>query len=398
VTRTLLGLAVFLVLLVRAPSASAYPWMIRHGHAQCASCHEDPMGGETLSGFGRAMGDTLLPTQWGQADAPSAKGQLLFGLEEPRALRLGGSIRYMTALYQAPRDGADGKFTSFPMQGDVYGQLRVGPVRVGGSLGVARVPLGSPHAQAAQITSNTEGERPMNLLSRSHWIGYDVSDRVLVRAGRLNLPFGIRLPEHVLWVRDATRTDRESDQQHGVAVAYHEGKLRGEVMAIAGNYQLRPDDFRERGYSLSAEYVLDRNLAAGVSSLITHAKQDRVLLNGQANTRQVHGLTARWAPLAPLAVLAEADVLFSSASSAGYAGLLQLDYEVVSGLHGLVTGEALDSGKRDGVAALPGAGDPRLGAWLSVGWFFFTHFDVRADLVLRQEAPVTFQSQVHFYF
>jgi hypothetical protein len=231
--------------------------MIRHGHAQCASCHEDPMGGETLSGFGRAMGDTLLPTQWGQADAPSAKGQLLFGLEEPRALRLGGSIRYMTALYQAPRDGADGKFTSFPMQGDVYGQLRVGPVRVGGSLGVARVPLGSPHAQAAQITSNTEGERPMNLLSRSHWIGYDVSDRVLVRAGRLNLPFGIRLPEHVLWVRDATRTDRESDQQHGVAVAYHEGKLRGEVMAIAGNYQLRPDDFRERGYSLSAEYVLD---------------------------------------------------------------------------------------------------------------------------------------------
>ena len=357
------------------------------------------MGGETLSGFGRAIGDTHLATQWGgKGDAPSSKGELLFGIDEPRALRLGGSIRYMSALYQAPKDGQDGNFTSFPMQADVYGQIRVGPVRAGGSVGFSRVPVGSEHAQAAQITSNTEGERPMNLISRSHWLGYDVSDHLLVRAGRLNLPYGIRLPEHVLWVRGKTRTDRESDQQHGLAVAYHEGKLRGEIMGIAGNYQVKPDEYRERGYSLSAEYMLDRRLGVGVNSLVTHAKQDRVLLNGKANTRQVHGVMARWAPLDPLAVLVEADAMLSSVSSGGYVALLQLDYEIVSGVHGLVTGEALDAGKPDGIQAGPGAGESQLGGWLSVGWFFFTHFDVRADLVLRQDAPVTFQSQVHFYF
>ncbi len=52
--------------------------------------------------------------------------------------------------------------------------------------------------------------------------GYDFADgQITVRAGHMNLPFGIRIPEHTMWVRQATLTDRESAQQDGVAFAYN---------------------------------------------------------------------------------------------------------------------------------------------------------------------------------
>jgi nicotinamide mononucleotide transporter PnuC len=36
-------------------------------------------------------------------------------------------------------------------------------------------------------------------------------------------------------------------QQHGVAVAYSGERVRGEILGIAGNYQIQPDDYRQRG-------------------------------------------------------------------------------------------------------------------------------------------------------
>ncbi|HYJ11210.1 MAG TPA: hypothetical protein VEX18_19440 [Polyangiaceae bacterium] len=47
-------------------------------------------------------------------------------------------------------------------------------------------------------------------------------------------------------------------------------------MAIAGNFQLRPDDYRERGYSAFVEVAPWDQFAAGVSSLVTHRELDTV--------------------------------------------------------------------------------------------------------------------------
>jgi hypothetical protein len=240
----------------------------------------------------------------------------------------------------------------------------------------------------------------MNLISRSHWLGLDIGDSVLVRAGRLNLPFGLRIPEHVMWVRSATRTDRESAQQHGVAVSYSHGALRGEVMGILGNYQISPDRFRERGYSAYAEYLLSTKVALGVSSLFTRAKDDRFVVAGYPNNRQAHGVTGRFVVLPQLALLAEADVLMSTSNKTGYAAVAQADYEFVQGFHAIGTAEVLDAGtyKLAPLDKFAGVGKPRFGEWISFGWFFLTHFDLRMDLVFRQNSPITFQSQLHYYF
>jgi hypothetical protein len=392
--RALIGSIPVLVVLGFANPAAAYPWMIRHGFAQCASCHTDPMGGETLTGFGRAMGDSVLATQWDGDDAPTSAAELFYGVDEPEWGRFGGSARWMSIL-SLPRDDQDAEFRTFPMQLDAYGQLRFGDFRMAGSIGASRVPDGSPHARPAQVTS-ADGES-LNLISRNHWIGYDVADGWLVRAGRINLPFGVRIPEHVMWAREATRTDRESDQHHGVGVSYAKGRIRTELMGIAGNYQISPDEYRERGYSFFGEYMILPNVGVGLSSLVTHAGRDR-LLQAEDYTRQAHGVAARLSPTQDFALLAELDALLTTETSAGYATLVQADYELLRGLHLMGTLEALDMGAIEGLPTAPGLGQPGFGTWFSVNWFFVTHFDFRLDVVIRQEAPVTFQSQAHFYF
>jgi hypothetical protein len=397
--RFLLLVASSLFFFSLSSTSHAYPWMIKHGFDKCASCHTDPMGGETLTGFGRVMSDTTLSTRWG-ATEPEKKAELFFGVVEPRDVNIGGSIRYMTFLHEFPKSGAAANSTSFPMQIDTYGQVKLfGRLRLGGSLGLSKVDKLSPHARAAQITANNDGDQ-YNALSRTHWVGFDITDNVLLRAGRLNLPFGMRIPEHVMWVRDVTRTDRESDQQDGVALSYSGGRWRGEAMGILGNYQMTPDKFRERGYSAYLEYSLSPSVAIGGSSLITYAKADRIANNGESNTRQAHGLTARVAATPAFAILAEADYLLSTQTRPGYAAFVQGDYEFTQGFHGMLTGEIRDAGKSTVgvVEAAKGAGKAELGGWVSLGWFVYTHFDVRMDLVVREQSPVTFQSQIHYYF
>src|SRR5262245_37049986 len=102
-------LASALFVFTLASTSHAYSWMIRHGYAKCESCHTDPMGGETLTSFGRVMSDTTLSTRWGETE-PTNRGMLLFGIPEPRELRLGGSFRYMDALYAFPYHGGKSRF------------------------------------------------------------------------------------------------------------------------------------------------------------------------------------------------------------------------------------------------------------------------------------------------
>jgi len=225
-----------------------------------------------------------------------------------------------------------------------------------------------------------------------------------VRVGRLNLPFGVRIPEHTMWVRQSTFTDRESSQQHGVAIAYVGEKLRGEIMGIAGNFQMNPDKFRERGYSGYAEYATGESTTLGVSSMYTFAQADRVRQQNLRTMRQVHGVMARQGFGEKAALLAEADAIITSRKEVGYVGFVQLDTEFIQGLHFLLTGEMQDKGY---VKPAPGAttvtprvagdGKPAVGGWFSIAWFVYSHFDVRFDAIKRTGEDVQLLAQLHVY-
>jgi hypothetical protein len=368
--------------------AHAYAWMIRHGLAECGGCHVDPMGGETLTGMGRVIGQTRLATPWG-VEGPTSVAKLALAVTEPDDVRLGGSFRALAIDYLESWRGV-----AFPMQADLYGAGFIGRFTVALSVGVGRASDRYEHASKARLLGDVEDEGLL-LLSRNHWLGYRLSDAVMLRAGRMNLPFGIRTPEHTLWVRSETETDRESDQQHGLSVVYAEGPVRSELMLSLGNYQLPADERRQRGYSGYLEYLLERRLALGVSSFMLVARRELEVDRG-AYLRQGHGLTLRYAPYEPLVVLAELDAIKHTGASLGYVGMATVDLELVLGLHFAVTGECLDRGAPP-QGASPGDGKARFGGWLTANWFFFPHFDVRVDLVSRDDRSNTLLGQIHFY-
>lgn len=389
--------------LLFVPEANAYPWMIRHYYSGCGNCHADPSGGELLTEYGRMISEETLSMDWGGADeAEEEDGEErpfsspFFGwFGTPEEVLLGGSMR-VASLY---RPALDDPLQVFPMQLDLMAHVRVlSQLRFAGSIGAARVPVGSPHARAAQVTRN-QGES-YNAISRTHWVAFDFGEDGVhsVRAGRLNLPFGVRMSEHVLWAREQTRTDRESDQQHGVALAMAFEKMRFEVMAIAGNYQVRPDQFRERGYSGYLEVLLGEGVMLGVSSLATRAADDRLEPVGMTSWRQAHGAMIRTRLGEGTALLAEADLLKRSRGTAGYVGFLQVDHELVRGLHLMGTAEVLDRGRPEqSNEAQVGRGQAQWGGWGSVQWFPVSHFDVRADAISRQGEPLQFMAQLHTY-
>ncbi len=399
------ALATAVLLMVWSNDAHAYAWMINQGYAKCGSCHVDPSGGELLTDMGRVFSETSMSTNWSDS-APSDLSKLAFGLDEPDSVRLGGSFRGMRT-----QPLGDGDSAIFPMQADLYGAADFGVIQIGASLGVAGVNAGSPHNRAAQLTrvddadlidENGDPKRGMAVLSRWHWLGIELSDTMLLRLGRLNLPFGLRTSEHTIWARATTATDRESDQQHGIALAHSSEAWRYEFMLSLGNFQIGPDDFRERGYSGMFEYLIDTDLALGVSSSIMRAGKSLVTGSQEATLRHAHGITARWAPWGPATVLLEADVIKRTGAGLGYTGFLTADFAVIQGLHLAATGEWLSTGKPEGGTAIAGAGKPQLGYWVTAHWLFFTHMDARVDLLMREspgskDLDKQILTQLHLY-
>jgi hypothetical protein len=370
-TRRLAVLAAATGLLLVARRAEAYTWMIRSGHAACVSCHVDPSGAGLLTTYGREQGADLLRPSFvdagGDDQAVEQRGKFLAGLvDTPDWLLLGGSFRPALLVTSAQSGGASGSSTDvILMQADLRAGVRAGPWRASASAGVI-------------TTDNSYASIAGQLVSREHWVGYALDgDTVTLRAGRMNLPYGLRVIEHTLWVRSETRTDINDQQQHGLAAAYSAGRVRAELMAILGNYQISPDAARERGYSGYLEVTPAPGYALGASSLITHAAEDIVL--HVANTRQAHGLFLRAAPWSPLVILAEGDVVLNRPSGGpnanGLATMLQLDFEPLQGLHLIGTGETWRPGGAETGTSY--------GAWASIDWFFLPHCDVRFDYVWR---------------
>jgi hypothetical protein len=372
--RAILIVAAFVAALAAPREARAYPGMIRHDYTACAQCHVDPSGGGPLTAYGRAMGEVVLRTQYGRAaseeEEPGPGAKFLWGaVPLPDGLDLGGSFRLMS-LNQAT-GGEPLTHQLVYMQSDLNATVQAGRWVLSGSIGYE--PQGGLYAALT-------GSPDKNIVSRFHWLGYhlDEDQTMLFRAGRMNLPFGIRDVLHTLAVRTTTRTNIDDQQQDGLAFSYSGGNVRAEIMGILGNYQIHPDDYRERGYSGYFEWAPTTNFAVGASSRIAHVDLDPEL--AKPMWRHAHGIFGRWAlPWRALVLMSEADYVVDSIKNfprnQGIETMLQADLEVVQGLHYQLTGEAGDFGAHH----LP----PTYAAWASFLWFFVSHADVRVDAIYQ---------------
>ncbi len=367
--RLLLFFCVLVGLSFGARRANAYPWMVRHGYTQCATCHADPAGGGLLNSYGRAQGEILMRMRYGSPPThePTRTAEPVWGLlpELPRGLLVGGATRWARIEQKTLGRSASGRF--IVMQADLLAQYKLGRVRANASVGYV-----SEGANAALLSPNVA-----DVVSRVHWIGIDLgaTETVLFRAGRMNIPYGIRSIEHTMFTRVATRSDINAAQQHGVSLDLHDGSVRASLMGIAGNFQLEEDSARSRGYAALAEYAFAPTLAAGLASTATRAERDPALL--ASAWRQAHGTFVRYSPFREAVVSAEFDFLHVArsnpdATSFGGVGMLNVDLEPVQGFHFSPTLEVLvrDFGER-----------ASYGAWMTAWWFFAPHTDLRLDAI-----------------
>jgi hypothetical protein len=367
--------------------AAAFPWMIHHGYTSCSQCHVDPSGGGVLTDYGRAQGDILLRTHFQQGEEvdqnPGKIKDFLFGaVPLPEIVHLQGDVRGIVI----PQPG---NVRAILMQSDLRGAVQTDHFAVSAAIGVV-----SEGAEEARLSSGAD----WNLVSREYWVGYSPTKSVTVRAGRMNLPYGIRSENHILDTAGATRTTTNDQQQTGVSMFFNTRKWRAEVMGILGNYQVSPDSFRDRGYSAYLAYAPETTLELGLSSLLTTVGTD--LVTRAARLRSAQGLFVRWAPVPPLAILAQGDLLLDNqdgAFSTGVVSTAVLDYEPLQGLHFQAIGEQCDDDFADtDRSAVTGTG--------AAQWFFAPHADLRLDggygsiLCTPGAAPNPFASlQAHFY-
>jgi hypothetical protein len=387
--RLLSWIGVLLALFFVARPASAYPWMIRHKYNGCTPCHTDPSGAGLLTEYGRSIGESALRTRYGvpNPDEPPVYARFLWGVPTPDWLLLGGSVRNAYELKKQVTDGG-GEWTKqfLQMEASLKAQVTIKRFRAYGSLGYQYHDV----AREAQITHRLDN----NLVSREHWLGVDLDEdrTMLLRAGRIDVPFGIRNDEHELFTRSTrtTRTNINESQQHGIAFSYNGQTVRGEVMALLGNYQLNGDQYRERGYAGFLEWAAHEKAALGLSSMVTYAKTD--YLNQTPDTiRQVHGIFGRLVPAEPLVFLAEFDALITktgavpgfqtAGTSGGFATTVQADIEPTQGLHLIATGEAMVQSGIVTDPTKPGFTGKSFAGWASVLWFFAPHADIRFDFV-----------------
>ena len=381
-------LCFFLLTLSFATPALALPWMVKHNYGSCVACHVDPSGAGQLTEYGRAQADILLrwrPTPRKETDEIPKSANFLWSTELPPAVNLSGNLRGGALLR---RPSGTQSIAPVLMAADLYGTVNANRFVFHASAGFGLRSYVAPAIVAPHCKpSSGQPQCGPSFIAREFWAGAKFADfadenAVMVRAGRMHVPFGLRNNEHFTFVRDMTQTDINTGQQVGASALYNSELFRGELMALLGNYQIAPDIYRERGYSLYGEYALRPNAYVGVSSLMTYATRPLV--------RHAHGVFARVAPIKSLALLFEGDVLAwhqtDMTPRVGFATMLQGDWEPLQGIHIMATVEA----------ARTRQAELNLGYWVTAAWYALPHVELRLDNILRHSPTINAASTLNY--
>lgn len=161
----------------------AFPDTIRHGYTNCTTCHISPAGGGLLTSYGRSLSSELMST-WGQ----EKEGRLLHGFAEiPEPLMekflVGGDMRYVSRKTESSRAKVD---EGFLMQA----QLRLGFV-------YEKIKL----LLAAGKIEDPRQSQDVNLVSPEYYFVWSPKEEISFRFGRFEPTYGLRLPDHNLWIK-----------------------------------------------------------------------------------------------------------------------------------------------------------------------------------------------------
>lgn len=376
--------AVLLVMnLAGAREAVAYPqWQFSAGAVRCNQCHFNPAGGGLINGYGRDKAGEELSTFEG--DGSFAHG----ALELPSWLALGfdGRFAYVRQDNQSPR-GTES--AAFPMQADVYGRVAMGDsFSVYASAGYR----GQVRNGDATNAGSPQPDASAAFVSREHYLMWRPRPvGVYVRAGRFYAPFGLRLAEHITYVRrDLGFNQLQETYNVSGGWVKDDWELHATLFA--------PDVLRHMGgQDRGAAVYFERRIAemAGI------ALQGRSTLPRDGVSTNTAGTVSKvWIEPIKTMLLAEANLVLLSSNKwatrhqfVGAAGLSVLPFKGVT-LTGLVERRQTDLSVLDSTTNA-------IGGFLN--WFPYPHFELQVMGRLQQpsgpssESMKTLFVQVHYY-
>lgn len=300
--RAFLGLALVVglaALCLGERRAEAYPqFQFSSGTQRCAQCHYSPAGFGLLTSWGRDEGaDTI---------SRGGNGGLLHGAwTPPDWLALGGDLRVAGLDNDAGSSGPP-ELAVFPMQAELYG--RVGFGNSGLSLYVAGGLRGTTrpgqNSHAAQFES---------LMSREHYLMWKPSATgAYVRAGRFFAPYGLRMVEHIYYVRSVTGFNLY-EETYNVSGGYLEDDWELHVTAFTTPPESLPLALRSTAHGSGGAAYAEKRFA----SMAALALQARVAKSTDQTLYQGGVVGKVWLDSAKILFMAEADLQRRSTTGGG---------------------------------------------------------------------------------
>ncbi len=288
----------------------AEPYLAFKTGNKCVACHVNPIGGGMRSTYGAAYGATLLPES-----TYTGAGNFDVGQITP-AIRFGGDLRFNFDA-ESPDDGEDSR--GFQVQsGQIYVAITPESLPVSFYLDEQIAPGGALNREAYGMLKFGDDKR--------HY----------VRAGKIMLPYGIRLEDDDAFIRQASQvTFDNSDNGVEMGLEFNDAVIN--LLASNGTSALSNDDNAFQ-YGVRGEYVRE-HWRIGSSAIYNDA---------EAGARLMVNLFAGFT-YGPLTVLGEVDLIRDDSKEnipgepeKAIATFLEGNFEVAQGHNVKLTTEFFD--------------------------------------------------------
>lgn len=173
----------FFVLFIDNQKAQAFPDTLRHGYTNCTTCHVSPSGGGLLNAYGRSLSSELLSSYSYKDEEQPLQGLVKIPESIMETYFFGGDVRYLSRKTNGKNIDAD---EGFLMQAQLRLGLAVDKVKFLMSLGKIENPR-----QSSEI----------KFISSEFYALWNVKEEIHLRAGRFEPIYGLRMPDHNLWIK-----------------------------------------------------------------------------------------------------------------------------------------------------------------------------------------------------
>jgi len=269
-------------LLCCASTARAYPQYVAKGYTNCGTCHYSATGGGLPNAYGHATLEATFPNDVEIAGLQKVRDWLTkgfvtgYGDDGNAALQWDAGLDARLLMVSAPSEagGSDGLLV-VPMLLEAGAVAGYGPVLAYGTV--------TPRRFGAE-----RGD--LSLFSREHWLQYRLAEGWSLRAGRMVLPFGLRMADHTHYTREDLRFDKWQ-QSYALQLDAANEAWAWSTALFGGDLLATPSELQERGAATSFTWNFPGRGSVGGSLLYaTHTLGDRAAASLFTRLRLAQGL------------------------------------------------------------------------------------------------------------